>query len=289
VKKNMRHNSLTALSLVLLLMAGGCKTTDTPIAGKALNSLNGMHDELQARFSTSASNAIAEGKTEEALALYKRLYSESRGDEDVALNYAQLLRKTGKPQEAMEVLHLFVHDRRGNLWFDAEPVMLNEYAAASIEVGDFPMAEKILDAVLNNKSATAFHADAHNLRGVILDAKGEHKEAEQHFRDALDGWKGDDSSVMNNLAICLASQGRFDEALVTLRQALVKAPHKPEIASNIQLISDLKKSVAPEKAKARVKKPHKKKVAKPAPAAEPKAAAPAPDALPAAAAAEPAP
>ena len=34
---------------------------------------------------------------------------------------------------------------------------------------------------------------------------------------------------MNNLALCLANQGMFDESLDTLRQALVMAPDKQEV------------------------------------------------------------
>ena len=50
---------------------------------------------------------------------------------------------------------------------------------------------------------------------------------------------------MNNLAVCLASQGMFDESLTTLRQALVMAPRKQEIANNIQMVSELRLAVLP--------------------------------------------
>ena len=123
--------------------------------------------------------------------------------------------------------------------------MINEYAAASIETGDYDLAENLLNKVLEDKKAAPFHADAFNLLGIALDAKGQHKEAEQSYRQALDGWKGDPTSVMNNLGLCLASQGMFDESLTTLRKALIKAPHKEEIARNIKMVSDLRKSFVP--------------------------------------------
>jgi Flp pilus assembly protein TadD len=248
------------LSLAVLLAVTGCKTTSTPIAGKAIDSMAGKHDATEERLSTAASHAMAEGRTEEALANYERIYkqpvaevftSPNYRNEDAALNYAQLLRKTGKAQRALEVLSPVVEKRSGRLKDRVDPIVLNEYAAIQIDLGNLEKAEKILNTVLEDQKDKAFHADAYNLLGVSLDARGRHKEAEQYFRQALDGWKGDKTSVMNNLAISLASQGMFDESLRTLRQALVAAPHKKEIAQNIQMVSDLKDSVVAKPKKSR--------------------------------------
>lgn len=241
------HKSVTTLLLVTLLGITGCThktTTDTPVVGLALNNMTGMHDQTEARLSTAANNAMTEGKTKEALVYYSKLYKD-KPTQDVALNYAQLLRKTGKAPQAIDILSPFVNGRDGVLRSTAAPVMLNEYAAANIETGNYALAEDALNIVLEEKKAAGFHADADNLLGLILDAKNHHKEAEQYYRQALDGWKGDPSSVMNNLGLCLAAQGQFDESLMMLRQALIKAPHKEEIARNIKMVSDLRKAVVP--------------------------------------------
>lgn len=246
MSQNMR-TTVTLLSLAALLSVAGCKTTDNnnvPVVGKAFDSLNGMHDEAEARLSTAANNAIAEGKTHEALELYSKLYKENR-TEDTALNYAQLLRKTGKPKEALKVIERFVNGRDGALRATAKPIMLNEYAAANIGIGNYDTAENVLNRVLEDKNAAGFHNDAYDLLGVVLDAKGKHKEAEHAYKQALDGWKGDPTAVMNNLGLCLAAQGKFDQSLTTLRQALIKAPHKQEIARNIAMVSGLQKKLQP--------------------------------------------
>ena len=237
----------TLLLLTALLGVAAChhKVTEVPIVGEALDGSMGMHDKTQARLSTAANNAIAEGKTKEALALYTKLYK-SAPTRDTALNYAQLLRKTGQPEQAAEVLSSYVNNpRTGKPRADAAPILLNEYAAANIELGEYDLAEEVLNKVLEDNKATPFHADADNLFGLVLDAKNKHKEAEQYYRLALEGWKGDASAVMNNLGLCLAAQGMFDESLTVLRQALVKAPHNEEIARNIQMVSDLRKSLLP--------------------------------------------
>lgn len=251
MKTNMRY-FMTAVSLIALMGVAGCKTAaNAPVVGAALDSLAGKYTDTERRLSTSAAFAIAEGRTDEALALYERLYKHThsgfsapdKGSKDIALNYAQLLRKTGDAKKAITVLTPYVKTRRGN-WLkkNVDPVMLNEYAASSIEVGNFSTAEKLLNRVLEDKKAAKFHADAYSLLGVSLDAQGQHKAAEQSYRKSLEKLKGDQTSVMNNLGLSLASQGKFDESLKILNQALVMAPGKQEIAQNIRIVNDLKKT-----------------------------------------------
>jgi Flp pilus assembly protein TadD len=262
----MRHRYTAILPLLLLLTVAGCKTTDTPLAGGAIDSLSGKSIATEKRLSTAATNAIAEGKTDEALELYEKLYTRNndgfftpdKSHQEVALNYAQLLRKTGKAQRALVVLAPFAETMDGAVKAKTDPIVLNEYAAASIELGNLEKAEKILNHVLGDEKATEFHADANNLLGIVLDAEGRHKEADPLFRKALSAWKGDSTSVMNNLAVCLANQGMFDEALTTLNQALIMAPDKHAIASNIQMVEDLRQSLLP-KPKAHTKAPKNKK------------------------------
>lgn len=240
------------LSIVFLLAVPGCKATSTPIVGTAIDNLTGNRDAIEGRLSTEAAMAIAQGKTEEALKLYEKIYTDPHSmplasthyrNQDIALNYAQLLRKTGSPQRALEVLSPIAETRRGKIESDAEPIVLNELAAIYIDLGHLKEAEPLLKRVLEDKKAQDFHADAYNLFAVSLDAQGQHKKAEQFFRKALAMWKGDPTSVMNNLSICLASQGKFDDSLTMLRQALVMSPNKQEIAHNIQIVTDLREAV----------------------------------------------
>lgn len=211
---------------------------------KPVDSMSGRKAATEARMATAASAAFKEGRTAEALAKYERLYKKQVGfNADVSLNYAQLLRKSGRAEEALDVLRPFVEKRRGKLRDGTGPMILNEYASIKIALGDFARAEEVLDTVLEDKNAAEFHRDAKNLMGVSLDARGQHVEAERMFRMALDGWKGDPTSVMNNLALCLSAQGAFDESLTILRKALVIAPQKEEIARNIEIIEALRDKI----------------------------------------------
>lgn len=242
------RQTLTALALAPLLLAlsacaGGMPDGTSP--AKAVDSMMGKRAAVQTRLTTQAAEAIATGRTKEALASYEKLYQQDKRDLDVAINYAQLLRKNGETAKAAEILAPFVKSKAAGSKKQLSPLLLNEYAAIQIEMGDFAAAMPVLQQVIDDPAAAPHHADALNLQGVALDAQGSHKEAEQKFRLALEGWNGNPTSVMNNLALCLASQAMFDESLNTLRRALVMAPDKQEIARNIQIVSELRDAIVP--------------------------------------------
>jgi len=156
-----------------------------------------------------------------------------------------LLRNDKEPEAAMDAIYDYAFTRDEDIKAHVSAAVINELVAIKVEIGDFKAAEKLAERVINNPDAADFYADAHNLLGVALDAEGKHRTAEVHFRKAMETWKGDVTSVKNNLAVCLASQGRFDEALMHLRQALIEAPEKEEIVKNIELINIIRESIIP--------------------------------------------
>ncbi|MDE1153535.1 MAG: tetratricopeptide repeat protein [Micavibrio sp.] len=257
-----------ALMLVSALALSGChaKPIDTPYFGKAADSLRGQQNAREMRQDVSADAALFSGNINEALRLSEISYKANKKDAPTVLRYATLLRKTGNPAKGLAVLHGFATNKAGDPLTNADATFLNEAAADNIALGDFSKAEIFATAALKAQPTKAEETDAYNLMGVALDARGAHKDAEQMFRMALDGWQGNPTSVMNNLGLSLASQGKYDESLSTLRKALVIAPDKTEIARNIDLISKQRDAViakapvtvakAPVKT---VKKPAKKK------------------------------
>ncbi len=239
MKKQSTYTLL--LSLITLVSLSACQLKDQPVMP-----LDFHAKVTERRLATEANEAIRSGKIEDAIVKFEKLYnSMSTRDTTVALNYAQLLRKKGFPEKSIKVLSPYVDTRRGKINSKAEPILINELAASVIETGDFNRAQNLLSEVFGNEEAKKFHADSHNLQGIILGAKKDYPLAEEHFRIALDGWTGDATSVKNNLAVCLASQAKFDEALMLLRQALIEAPEKVEIAKNIELISELRDAIIP--------------------------------------------
>lgn len=240
----MKSASLrTALLVTTLLSLAACDKQ--PEIGAALDSMQGMKEESYQHLTVAAADADATENLPEALRLTRELYKQDPDDKAVALKYARLLRKGGRTNLAIKVLAPLTVDKAGRPLSKAQPEMMTELAAAYIAAADFNRGEQVLDAVLENKDAAAQHTEAYNLMGVVLDAKGEHKEAEVMFNMALDRWKGNPASVMNNLALSLANQGMFDQSLSTLRKALVISPDKQEVARNIQIVQDLRDNIVP--------------------------------------------
>lgn len=229
---------LIAATLSLLCLTAACEPL--PSSGKAIDSMSGQKKLTQQRQKTEAYEAIAAGRAQEAAEHFEKLYLKNNKNREFALNYAQALRKTGKAQRAVVVLAPFVEKKS-----KIDPVMALEFASASVEIGNDERALAVAEKVLADPKAADLHPNMHNIVGIVLDGQGRHKEAETAYRTALEGWEGDSTSVMNNLALCLVSQGLFDDALTTLRQALVANPNRAEIARNIEIVSDLRKSVLP--------------------------------------------
>lgn len=251
--KNTASRKIHILALACLLALPACKTDGSIQA--PVNSLQGMKDETEARDLRTAEDALTAGNTKDALELYRVAHEQKPKNDNITLRYAQLLRRNGNPKAAAVILSRNAVDMMGTPKKGALPAMLVELAAADIALGDFDGGEKALSAVLDNPKASALHTEAYNMMGVVLDAKGQHKEAEDMFHQALAGWKGNPASVMNNLALSLASQGLFDQSLMTLRKALVIAPDKQEVARNIQIVSDLRDNIVPAAPTAPARKP----------------------------------
>lgn len=271
----MKSHLPSVLILSLLLALPAC--AKQPSATKTLNSMQGMKQETQDRIFAAAQDAAASDNMPEALRMYRELYKMDETDQKVALRYAQLLRKAGKTESAIKILTPLAVEKGGRPMTGADPELLLELSAAHVAEGNFDNGEILLNAVLENSKAGPLHIEAYNMMGVVLDAKGQHREAENMFNQALEGWQGNPASVMNNLALSLANQGLFDQSLTTLRKALVISPDKQEVARNIQIVQDLRDNIVPG---APTKLLPAKKVIKPKIKKEQPACPPCPDKMP---------
>jgi predicted Zn-dependent protease len=257
----LKNNSLSfrsSLALIVpvtaLLLVAGCTnmTLQKDLNGtKVIDSMSGDYKDTDARLNAAANDALAAGRTNEALEIYKKLSGRHPHDRDIAIGYAQMLRKTGDAEKAAGLLAPYAQPPQGK---DGKPVanpppldpqLANELAADYIALGRFDAARSLLTPMIGASADNPWRVESTNLMGVVEDAQGNHKEAEKMFRAALDGWKGDATSVQNNLALCLASQGKFDESLTTLRKALLASPDNKAVARNIQIVTDLRKNVVP--------------------------------------------
>lgn len=225
--------TMTAKKLALCISAcallAGCATSASdPMAGTRA-------DKINTALSKAAADAEAQGARGQSLAYLEQIYKRNSADPMAAVNYAEKLRESDYVDRAALVLAPVANSP------DSPAAAKTEYAAIQLALGNNKGAEEYAQkAVLQDDT----DGRAYHYLGIALDAQGNHVPAEKAFRKALDNWKGDPTPIMNNLALNLASQAFFEEALEILRKAQAVAPDRVEIERNIRIVTALKQSYA---------------------------------------------
>jgi Flp pilus assembly protein TadD len=234
MEKNMTTERKTVKKLLLCTAALGLLFT-LPACTSASSRKQHEYtlDKIDTVLAQAANEAAASGKSKESLTYMEKLYTRHPENPDVALGYAQLLKKAGYMRRATLVLAPLATPKnpdRVNL--DA----VIEFASIHAAMGEYEAAEK------HARRAIALSPDngkAYHVLGIVLDAQGIHEDAESALRRALDHWEGDPTPVMNNLGLNLAAQGYIDQALDILRKAQAAAPQRREIERNLRIVSAL--------------------------------------------------
>lgn len=220
----IKKSPLLILSLSACIALSACQTTNNKMTESQLRA-----QDVEGAMSR-ASVYSAEAKS---LSVAEYAYKKNPSDALAATDYARALRENGGMDQAALVLEPFVKSK------DALSYSLSEYAALMLAKGDAKKAEDYAQkAVL--KDEENFRA-YHNL-GLALEIQGKHPEAERAFRKGLELWQGDPTSIMNNLALNLSSQGYLDEAIEILRKAQTIAPEKVEIERNLRIVTALQQA-----------------------------------------------
>lgn len=174
--------------------------------------------------------AIKSGATTASLVALKNKYHRNSNKPANALAYAKGLRQAGNLKSASLILMPFTKSD--------EPYSGVKTEMSMIELGlsNYNSAENYAKAAVlqDPKDYQAYQ----NL-GIALDAKEMHVEAERAFRKGLENWQGDPTTIMNNLALNLATQGFVDEAIEILEQAKALSPDRIEIERNLRIIRTL--------------------------------------------------
>ena len=219
-------NKRFILCALLSLILAGCQTTSTVDS-------KGHETSIDAALQRAVDKTVKNGQGAQSMVYLEKIYKRNSEDANAAVNYARALRHNNYLLRALTVLSPFADDA------DALSSVQNEYAAIQLAQGNYAVAERYA------RKARVKEADnplANHYLGIALDAQGDHIEAEKAFRKALDVWEGDPTSVMNNLALNLASQNKLDDALSILQKGQSIAPHKVEIERNIRIVKALKES-----------------------------------------------
>ncbi|PCK00550.1 MAG: hypothetical protein COA45_01885 [Zetaproteobacteria bacterium] len=215
--------------MVLAIAIGqlsACKTTgDTPVQTTK------HPDNVTARVGAALEKAASQSgsRTAGLIALEKK-YKRDSADPAKALAYANGLRQANYLNRASLILTPFAKSG------DVYPGINTEISMISLGLGNYDSAEIYAqNAILQNPED---HNAYQNL-GIALDAKEMHPEAERAFRKGLEHWKGNPTTIMNNLALNLATQGFIDEAIEVLERAQALSPDRIEIERNLRIIRTL--------------------------------------------------
>ena len=174
--------------------------------------------------------ASKDGSTTANLIALERQYKRNSANPKHALAYARGLRQNNFLKRAAMVLSPFADSANGPEGIKTEMSMIE------LGLGNYNTAEKYAQAAIvdNPEDYQAYQ----NL-GIALDAKKMHTEAERAFRKGLQHWQGNPTTIMNNLALNLATQGFIDEAVEILERAKDLSPNRIEIERNLRIIRTL--------------------------------------------------
>ncbi len=223
----MRPYSKYLVMTVAAISLGACQTTGSD---KALDAKATQTERIDSAMEKAAITASSKGSKSATLFALEKQYKRNSDNPAYALSYAQALRHAGFLNRASIVLSPFA---KGD---DAPLGTKTEMSMIALGLGDYDMAEKYAqNAIIQNPSD---HYAYQNL-GIALDAKEMHPEAERAFRKGLEHWQGDPTTVMNNLALNLATQGFIEEAIEVLEKAKALSPDRIEIERNLRIIRTL--------------------------------------------------
>lgn len=232
---SLNVNRLTqgaAIAMVALSMAG---CANQPKKELTTGSISRMSKPVQSMTASELAQA-AEG--------IGQAYEKNPRDREAGLNYANLLRMTGRNEQALAVMQQVAINH------PQDREVLGAYGKAQAAAGQL---EQALNTISRAQTPDRPDWKLKSAEGAILDQLGRAQEARLRYREALElrpnepsvlsnlgmsylltkdlrtaetylksatGQPGADSSVRQNLALAVGLQGRFQEAETIARQEL---------------------------------------------------------------------
>lgn len=135
---------------------------------------------------------------------------------------------------------------------ECEPAILSGIGRVSLQLGDMKSAQKYFDKVkvLVGKEGAQFPPDTEPMNsGYMSLARGEYKEAYEHFMEALKILPNNNAAC-NNAAVCLLFRGMVKEASNLLENMVWRSPGSclnEDILFNLNTVYELETSRALQK------------------------------------------
>ena len=208
-RRRMALALLATTALATLL--GGCMQTGLPFARSS--------EEPK----LSATDAIG------AIAQWSAAYAQNPQDPKLVLGYAAALKNIGSRDKALEILTAGYHANQNNGEIAAELGRL------ALDMNRLDIAEQTLkvaeiQGVKDWKTLSA--------QGTLRAKQGRHAEAQQYYLAALEV-QPDAVSVINNLALSYALDGKPNKAEELLRKAVAGGTDDKRVRQNLALVLGL--------------------------------------------------
>jgi len=230
--KAIRHKySKFALIACTALSLSACNATTGSSNGTIGQRINASLGGILAQ--ETKNDNYDKGYSASDLKRIENTYKSNTSDPKAAVNYARVLREFDYINRASIVLRPFAQDS------ESPAETKTEFAAIQLANGNYAEAEEFAQKAIDQEPA---NYDAYHYLGIALDAQGDHAAAETAFRSGLDNWQGDATPIMNNLALNLASQGYFTEAVTLLEKAVTISPDRLELMRNLRIVQTLKET-----------------------------------------------
>jgi len=172
---------------------------------------------------------IPHSELEKATAYWGQQYAKQPRNLKAALSYARNLKALGEKQKALAVL------QQAGVFHADSKELAGEYGRLALELDQIRVAQKLLEAADDPSKPDWRIISA---RGTALAKQGKFAEAVPFFERALT-LKHNHPSLLNNLAMAHAMNGRADKAETLLRQATQNGTPSPKVHQNLALVLGL--------------------------------------------------
>lgn len=227
----MKQTKLYITLIASTAILGACSTLGIEHkAAKQEEKIPTKQERMDKAIEKATEDAARKGSIPAALATLEKQYKRESQNPNVALRYAQGLRHAGHVNRAALILTPFAKESA------PAPGINTEMSMIELGLGNYDSAENYAKAAVIQDPSDHY---AYQNLGIALDAKEMHPEAERAFRKGLEHWEGNPVTIMNNLALNLATQGFIDEAIETLEKAQKISPERIELERNLRIIRTL--------------------------------------------------
>jgi Flp pilus assembly protein TadD len=213
---SLMRNIMAGTAIATAALLSSCATTSKDTTG-SIPKLNMPVDSMNETELAAAARKIGE------------TYARNPKDRDAGLNYATLLRMTGKNDQALAVMQQVA------ILHPSDRAVLAAYGKALASAGQL---EQALATITRAQTPDRPDWRLKSAEGAILDQMGRTDEARVAYRDALD-IKPNEPSILSNLGMSYLLARDLKTAETYLRSAITQPGADSRIRQNLALVVGL--------------------------------------------------